>query len=195
MTRTLGSANSQIDGGGSFGAGMVAARRDGPSAEDIRKAMAWRARVGGGWLAAARVVGCTEHALRLACDPDYRPVHAPARAVGGYRPTGSAGTSPSKVGGTRVLRDRGPITRGAGALPARVLMALADSPMGSVALGQRLGRDRPAVNSALKGLKADGLAVDALMGDGRALRWSLTRAGMAEAERLRDLIEGEGDET
>ncbi|MDP1738893.1 MAG: hypothetical protein Q8L23_15810 [Caulobacter sp.] len=193
--KTGAGVHIQQTGDSGFGAGMAPARREGPGIEDIRKAMAFRERFGGGWLAAARVVGCTEHALRLACDPAYRPVHAPARAVGGYRPAPSAtkAGAAERVGGTRVLKERGPRERGPGSLPAGVLVALADSPMGSTALGMRLGRDKTAINGALKPLKAEGLAVDTLMGDGRALRWSLTRAGVAEAERLRDLIEQSED--
>ncbi len=72
--------HDQLDGT-DFSAGMTAPRRDDLTVGDIRKTMDWRERHGGSWLAAARVVGCSEHAIRLACDPGYRPVHAAARPV------------------------------------------------------------------------------------------------------------------
>jgi len=180
--------HQQIDGP-TFGSGMAVARRDDLTVADIRKATDWRDAHGGSWLAAAKVVGCSEHALRLAADPNYRPVHTPARPVCAYRPRASAGDG---VSANRVTRER-ERARKPDTLGAAILLCLADSPMGAVGLSARTGRDRNNVNSALKVLEAEGVARGEATGDGRSRRWSLTPAGVAEAERLRDLIETRED--
>lgn len=191
-----GGVTRHIDGQTDFGSGMGAARRDDLTVADIRKAMDWRARHGGGWLAAARVVGCSEHALRLACDPDYRPVHAPARPVTTtFTPRKAVATG--EPGAGRVDSVRSPRVITIHDIAGQLVLALAE-PAGSLghtasALGERISRDRNQTNGLLKNLCGRDLADGSGGEQGNVMRWRLTTRGRALAERLKDSIRDEGD--
>ncbi|MFZ4605175.1 MAG: hypothetical protein ACOYM5_02855 [Caulobacter sp.] len=189
-----GMGNTDLTGGPST------ARRDDLHLEDIRKAMDWRARYGGSWVAAARVVGCSEHALRLACDPGYRPVHAPARAVTTtFRPRQvvAVGEDGEAVGGAGRVGERLPRVITAHDIAGQLVLALAAraGTMGHTArsLGEAIGRDRNQTNGLLKNLCGRDLA-DGSGGEvGNVMRWRLTPAGVALAERLKDSMTEQGD--
>lgn len=180
--------------------GPSRARRDDLTAADIQKAMDWRARFGGSWAAAARVVGCSEHALRLTCDPQYRPVHAPARAVTTtFRPRQAVkvGEDGDAVCGAGRVREGVPrmITRFD--IAGQLVIALA-GPAGTLghtarSLGETIGRDRNQTNGLLRNLSGRDLADGSGGESGNVMRWRLTAAGVALAERLKDSMDNEGE--
>lgn len=202
-----GGGNCELTGG------PAAPRRDGPGVSEIRRAMAWRERFGGSWAAAARVVGCSEHALRLACDPGYRPVHAPARAVATtFRPraavrvgedgevlgagVGSGGGGSGGVG-SGVRAERVPRVITVHDIAGQLVLALA-GPAGTLghtarSLGEAIARDRNQTNGLLKNLSGRDLADGSGGESGNVMRWSLTPAGVALAERLKDSMTDEGE--
>lgn len=202
-----GSTRVQINGASEFGAGMAATRRDGPTIEEIRKAMGWRDRHGGSWDAAARTIGCTAHALRLAADPDYRPVHAPARPVTTtYRPrkavaVGEDGEPLGGAGGgavgAGVRAERVPRVITVHDIAGQLVLALA-GPAGTMghsarSLGETINRDRNQTNGLLKNLGGRDLADGSGGENGNVMRWRLTAAGVALAERLKDSMTEQGE--
>ena len=186
-------------GNSEFGGGMTTMRRDDLTVIEIRKALAFRDAHGGGWMAAARVVGCSEHALRLACDPDYRPVHAPARAVAtGFRTRSKAGPGSPDIGGARVVRERAPRVITHHDISGQLLIAMkagrATLGHSAARLGEDIGREPGATIALLRTLQRREL-VEAQGGEqGRVNRWRLTPEGQALAEQLADQMEGESAE-
>lgn len=190
-----------IPGNADLTGGPATSRRDDLHVADIRKAMDWRGRFGGSWLAAARVVGCSEHALRLACDPDYRPVHAPARAVTTtFRPRKAVavGEDGEPLGGdgqvgTGARAERVPRVITVHDIAGQLVLALA-GPGGTLghsasSLGEAIGRGRNQTNGLLKNLCGRDLADGGGGESGNVMRWRLTVAGVAMAERLKDSME------